>query len=192
MENSDITAIVSAAAHLKCSRCKILHSGPPLEHQEGRVQITHRDWISTYYARGNLYLHPSVVVVFHCGNLGLLKHDLWNPHWDKEETGLWNGSAAVKHIWQGAVFLPAYVLMSRSGSVTACQNDTESHSLSLASMPNVCIQRKIAFFCSIRALEISPNQMTADSLVSGLDHSDKFILTDVIYDVVSNVIIIMI
>lgn len=53
--------------------------------------------------------------------------------------------------------------------------------------PMCVFKEKLHFFCSIRALEISPNQMTADSLVSGLDHSDKFILTDVMYDVVSTV-----
>lgn len=31
------------------------------------------------------YLHPFVVVVYYCGNLGLLQHDFWNPHWEKRE-----------------------------------------------------------------------------------------------------------
>lgn len=67
--------------HLQRSSCKILHRGPALEHsEEERVEVTHNACDTSQGLRcdehlSDAYLHPFVVVVYYCGNLGLLQHD---------------------------------------------------------------------------------------------------------------------
>lgn len=78
--------------HLKCSICKVLHCGPALEHSlelELILYINTMHKICSVQHLRATYLHPLVVVVYYCGNLGLLQHDFWNPHYKKKKEKEW-------------------------------------------------------------------------------------------------------
>lgn len=82
---------------------------------------THRRFTHTH-------LHPFVIIVYYCGNLSLLQHDLWHPHCRKRQKQnlstvdfafLWHHINIKTKATAKLVYSPAYVLMSGSETVAA-------------------------------------------------------------------------
>lgn len=58
---------------------------------KGRLSFTNTQKSPDEHTDRITHLHPFVVIVYYCGNLSLLQHDLWHPHWTKKTKNVTEG-----------------------------------------------------------------------------------------------------